>query len=224
VRRWVEGHELVLGEWLPRCGVVLGNFLVEVLHGSKSADAGAAIQRALDSKHLEVKLAALATMDEVVGERAREEIAALVQADDPTVRMKTLDLVVSMNVVAAGPALVRRAQNERFHKESLDERRKVLGTIAHLKPQRAEALAIELLATRKLLGGGGIEQSRVLAAELLGLYDSKEAHDALTEASKQRWATSAAVREAASDALVEIEARRSGTARKRDSRPAEDKP
>jgi serine/threonine protein kinase len=227
VRRWAAGQEAALGSWLGRCGVDLGRFLVQVLHKLKTAESAAAIQHALDNRHLEVKLAALATMDEVVGDRAREEITSLVQAEDPAVRMRTLELIVSMNVVAAGPSLVRRVQNERFHKESVEERRKMLGTIAHLKPARAEALAIELLGTRKLLGGEAIDQSRALAAELLGHFDSKPSVDALTEASKQRWATSASVREAALESLAIIESRRSGSddrrERRRDSAPVEEK-
>ena len=63
-------------------------------------------------------------------------------------------------------------------------------------------------SSRRLLSSDAVEQTRALAAEALGSFDSAEAAEALATAAKQRWGTSTVVKDAASRALMELEARR----------------
>lgn len=208
IKRWAEGQEAQLASMLGRAGVQLGGFIVELLHEKKTKEAAHALEAAFNNPHLEVKLAALATMGETLGDRARDEITALLESLDAAVRMKTLELAASLNVVAAGPFLVRRVQGDSFNDLSVDERRRWLATICALKASRGEALAIELLSKRRLLSSEASEQSRAVAAEALAAFDSPETIEALGAVAKQRWATSATVRDAAAKSLAAIEARR----------------
>jgi HEAT repeat protein len=148
-------------------------------------------------------------MGENVGERAREEISSCLESVDGTIRMRALELVGQLNVLAAGPILVRRVQSDGFHELSADERRRWLQTICSLKASRGESLAVELLSKRRLLSTDASETSRAIAAEALADFDSPETVEALQAAAKQRWGTSAVVREAATKALAKIEGRSS---------------
>lgn len=213
LRRWSTGQEALLGSLLGRAGPELGKIVIEILGGLGTPKARAAIEAALANPDIEVKLAALAYFGEEIGDKAREEITALLDAPDVDVRKRTLELVARLSVVAAGPVLVRRIQSDNFHDLSVDERRGWLETVYLLKPARGEAVAIELLSKRRLLSSEATEQSRALAATLLGSCDSPEASEALQTAAKQRWGTSNVVREAATKALAQIEARRSSPAK-----------
>jgi predicted Ser/Thr protein kinase len=222
VKRWITKQEALALSWVGRARPGLGRFLLDLVVSMKLPFAAAALDAALANTNLEVRLAALAHMGENVGDRGREVLTALLATDDAGVRLRALDLVASMGVVAAGPWLARRVQSDEFHELAVDERRKILATIARLKPARAEVLAIELLAKWKLLGGDALDQSRAVAADQLGEFDTIEAKDALAAAAKSRWGGSALVRGAATRALAAMEARRSGEAR-RESSPGEAK-
>ena len=216
IRRWAPGQEGQLTSLLARSGPELGKFIVEVLVELKTSDALGGMEIAFKNPNIEVRLAALAAMGEAIGDRAREEITALLDAPDVDVRLRTLELVASMNVVAAGPVLVRRIQSDAFHDLSVEERKKWLGTVSALKAARGESLAIELLSKRRLLSNEATEQSRALAAEHLATSDSPEALEALQVAAKQRWGTSNLVREAATRSMESIEERQAALSRKLD--------
>ncbi len=218
IRRWAPGQEAQLTSMLARSGPELGKFLVGVLVELKTPEALGGMENAFKNPNIEVRLAALAAMGEAIGDRAREEITGLLDAPDVDVRLRTLDLVASMNVVAAGPVLVRRIQSDAFHDLSLEERRKWLATVTALKAARGESLAIELLSKRRLLSNEATEQSRALAADHLASSDSEEALEALQVAAKQRWGTSNLVREAATRAIEVIEERQAARPRKPDPR------
>lgn len=205
IRRWSSGHEATLIALLSRAGPALGTFIIELLIESKNR---AGLESALSNPNIEVKLAALAAMGEHTSDRAKDELSGLLEAPEVPIRMRALDLVGSLNVVAAGPFLVRRVQSDAFHELSAEERKKSLSTICTLKPARGEALAVELLSKRRLLSNDASETSRAIAAETLADFDSAETIEALQVASKQRWGTSSGVREAALKALAHIDARR----------------
>ncbi len=222
VRRWSTGQEASLSAMLPTAGPELGKTLIALLVDLKTPAALQGVETALLNQNIEVKLSALAHMGESIGDRARDEITNLLDSPDVQVRLKTLDLVGQMSVVAAGPVLVRRIQSDVFHDLSVDERRRWLATVSTLKASRGEAIAIELLSKRKLLASDAAEESRTIAAEQLTSSDSTEAIEALEAASKQRWGTSANVREAATRALGVIRARLAAREGKR--APLESKP
>ncbi len=208
VRRWAPGQEAQLASVLGRAGPELGSLVVELLVELATPEAAQALEGAFINPNLEVKLSALAAMGENAGEQAKGEITALLDSLEGPVRMRTLELVAQLNVLAAGPFLVRRVQSDSFHDLAIEERRQWLQTICLLKASRGESLAVELLSKRRLLSNEASEQSRAVAAEALGAYDSSETIEALQVAAKQRWGTSATVRDAALKALGEIESRR----------------
>lgn len=208
IKRWAAGQEGTLATLLSRAGPSLGTFIIELFVEMKTREATAGLEHALSNPNIEVKLAGLAAMGENIGDRGRDDVSAMVDAPDATTRMTALDLVASLNVVVAGPFLVRRAQSEAFHDLGIDERRKMLKTVCTLKAGRGEALAVEILSKRRLLSSDASEQSRAIAAEVLAEFDSPETIEALQAAAKQRWGTSAIVRDAASKALATIELRR----------------
>ncbi len=207
IRRWAPGQEAQLATMLGRAGPDLGKFIVELFSELGTREATSFMEAAFKNPNIEVRLAALAKMGEAIGDRARDEITALLDAPDLDIRMRTLELVASMNVVAAGPVLVRRVQSDAYHDLSVAERKRWLETVTALKPARGEALAVELLSKRRLLASEASEQSRAIAAEHLSNAESAEALEALQVAAKQRWGTSAAVRDAAARALERIEDR-----------------
>jgi len=209
VRRWAPGQEAQLANSLGRASPELGTLIVDLLVELKTPEAIQGLEGAFLNPNLEVKLAAMAAMGENVGDRAKGEITALLDSLDGPVRMQTLELAASLNVLAAGPFLVRRVQSDSFHDLSVEERRQWLKTICILKASRGESLAVELLSKRRLLSNEASEQSRTVAAEALGAFESSETIEALQVAAKQRWGTSATVRDAAAKALSEIEGRRS---------------
>ncbi|MFO0617317.1 MAG: hypothetical protein U0414_32275 [Polyangiaceae bacterium] len=207
VRKWSPGQEGALASMLRRAGPEMGRILIEILSALKTTQAQQAIESAFVNPNLEVKLAGLAHVGDAVGDRAREEIANLLDAPDVDVRLQTLDLVARLGVTPAGPVLVRRIQSDAFHDLSVDERRAWFSALQTLKASRAEAVAIEVLTKRRLLSGEAVEQTRALAAEVLALQDTEEALKALDETIKQRWGTSANVRDAAQRAATTIRGR-----------------
>jgi hypothetical protein len=209
LRRWCPNQEGTLATMLQRAGPSLGKFIIELFMEMKTERAIQGLESAFSNPNLEVKLAALAAMGEKVGERAREEITTLLDSLDVTIRMNTLELVASLGVTAAGPFLVRRVVSDAFHELSVEERKLWLSTICTLKAERGETLAVEVLSKRRLLSNEASEQSRAIAAEALARFDSAETLEALQNAAKQRWGTTAQVREAALKSLAAIEARRS---------------
>lgn len=213
VRKWSAGQEATLGSMLRRSGPEMGKILIELLGNLKTPLAQQAIESAFVNPNLEVKLACLAHIGDAVGDRAREEIANLLDAPDVDVRQKTLELVAKLGVTPAGPVLVRRIQSDTFHDLSVDERRSWLTALHTLKASRAESVAIEVLTKRRLLSGDAVEQTRALAADMLAAQDTDEALKALDETLKQRWGTSAAVREAAQRAAATIRTRSAARAR-----------
>jgi hypothetical protein len=161
----------------------------------------------------------MSALGEAAGDRAREEITSLLDGPDVTTRLKTLELIGSLNVAVAGPILGRRIQSDTFNDLSVEERKRWLETVTQLKASRGESLAVELLSKRRLLSSDASEQTRALAADHLAQFDSPETMEALQTASKQRWGTANAVREAATRAIAAIEARRAGKGKRPDAGP-----
>ncbi len=219
LRRWAPGKEGQLATTLARSGAELGRFIVALMMELGTREAIQGIESAYSNPNVEVRLTAMAALGESAGDRAREEIGALLDGPDVAMRLRTLELVGHLNVVAAGPILGRRIQSDGYNDLSVEERRRWLETVSALKASRGEALAIDLLSKRRILSNDASEQTRVIAAEHLAQCDSAEAMEALQTAVKQRWGTSGAVREAATRAISTIEARHSSKGKRPEHRP-----
>jgi hypothetical protein len=210
VKRWLHGHEAELGPVLQRAAPKVAIPLVRLLAALENDAGQAAIDSAFTSPHLEVRLEAVARLPDASGDRMREELGRLLDDQDPTVRGRTLQIVVQMGLAAAGPAIARRIQQPAFHGQPLDERRAQLETVWRLNPRRGEALAIELLEERRIVNSRAVDESRLLAAETLGKAGTSDALEPLKAAAKSRWFSSSALRDAANKAIEAVRARVAG--------------
>ncbi|MBL8606132.1 MAG: protein kinase [Myxococcales bacterium] len=193
-----RGHEEQLGELLATAEVDVGLTLIRALVRIGTEPARRAILRASGSRHAVVRIEALAHMEGASSERLRTELKAFIEDADPAVRLAGLRTIRRYAVRAAGPSLVLRARSPRFDSLPLEERSEALDTLAALAPRRAEELCVELLEEGSLLSSEGREQTRMVAATLLGrIGSSDEARAALERVAGARWSTSARVREAA---------------------------
>jgi predicted Ser/Thr protein kinase len=225
VQRWARGHEADLGVMLPTVGAPLALEIVRLLASLKSTTAMTALEAAFKSPHIRVRIEALAHMPEAPAEMVRDELTKLLTDPAAAVRLEALRMVVKLNVVAAGPALVRQIQADEFHALPLPERQEWFEAVFKLNRLRAEALAIEVLNRRQyLFASEAAEQTREIAALSLASSSSPEALEALRGAAK-RLGNSQPVREAAARAVAAITARASAPPVKgRGSMPGESKP
>jgi hypothetical protein len=229
LKRWLPGHEGELAPVLvraaPKTAIPLVRLLASLpplgalgagqdppsaLGGPCGPAAADAIESALASPHLEVRLEALARLPEPSGQRLRDELGRLLDGDDARMRVRTLQIVAQMALAAAVPALATRIEHPDFHARSIDERRMLLETAWRLDPRRGEALALELLEERRLVSSKAHEDTRVLAAETLAQAGTSDALAALGSAAKSRWFASSTVRDAAGKAIEAIKARVAG--------------
>jgi len=208
--RNAEGHEEELAAALPRVGLDTGLALVRILARLGTAAAQQAVLRAAESPHALLRIEALSHAD-AGSERLRLELRTLIEDPTPEVRSAALRTISERHIRAAGPYLVMRVKHAGFDKLPLEERRQVLYTLAALAPARAEEICIELLGDARLLTLGPHEESRALAAELLGqLASSRESLAALEEAATSRFRYSERVRSSAVFAREQAVVRLSG--------------
>jgi serine/threonine protein kinase len=209
LERRAEGHEAEIGEKLVTAGVDLAMGLLRMLGDLRTPAAQAALERALRSPHPIVRVEAMTKLG-MEGERLRAELSRALETDPSEARVATLAEVEKYKVKAAGPLLALRARSGGFDALPIKERRGVLHALAALLPSRAEAIAIELLRSQRLLAAEAHEVTREIAADLLGkIGTSPEARAALQDAAKARWLQRGGrVRDVATEALAGIEKRR----------------
>ena len=197
-----SGHEPAIGALLPSASVPVGVGLVRVLAELSTEAAKEAVTLGTKSRHALVRIEALGQLEGQSSERLRLELRALLEDPDGAVRLATLRTMAQLRVRAAGPYLVLRIKRSDFEDLSLDERREALSTVGVLTAARAEALCIELLESRRLLASESHEETRELAALMLGeIGHGAEAKKALADAAERRFKSSERVRKAAQRAL-----------------------
>lgn len=212
VRAWATGNEARLGAELEAAGPELGVVLVHVLASLSTAASLTALERAAKSREVGVRLEALVAMPPGRDEYVRAESKRLLHDPDPAVWSRALTVLTERGLLPAGPAIVAQIQGPSFHERPIDERRAWLRGLAKLSPRRAEELACDLLAQTPLIPSDSLEQSRALAAEILGeCGTTKDALATCEEAVKKRWRNSQAVRDAAERSAAEIAKRLAST-------------
>lgn len=211
VFQWLEqvspGQESLLGQLLPAADAALGLALVETL-GRRETEAGRqAMMSASSNRHSVVRLEALGFLN--AGESGpRVEIRPLLEDPDPQIRLAALKIMARHRIRHAGPSLVMRIRTPEFDELPVEERRQCLETLHALDPGRTESLALDLLRSRRFLSSDAHEQSRELAAELLGqISRDAETVKYLREEGQARWKNSHRVRQAAQIAIQRIERR-----------------
>lgn len=205
VRVWAVGNEARLGGELEAAGPELGVALVGVLASLNTAAALSALERAAKSRELAVRIEALIAMPAGRDEYVRGEAKRLLHDPDPAVWSRALAVVTERGLLAAGPPIVAQIQAPGFHERPIEERRAWMRGLAKLSPRRAEELCVDLIGQTPLIPSESLEQSRVLAAEILGESGTtKETLAVCEDAAKKRWRNTQVVRDAAERAAAEI--------------------
>jgi hypothetical protein len=206
LERAAVGYEDALGALFVEADVDLGLALVRVLAKLGTPAAKEAIAHASSSPHAVVRIEALGHVEGVSSERLRLELRALLEDREDEVRIAALRAMERHGIRIAGPFLVLRIKSSVFAKLSYDERQQSLRTLGTLAPSRAEAVCLEILGESRMMASEAHEQSRELAADLLGqVATSREAVVALEGAAQKRWlGGSDLVRAAAERALGAI--------------------
>jgi eukaryotic-like serine/threonine-protein kinase len=203
-----RGHEAELGAQFAEASVDLGLALVRVLAAIGSPEATHAISEASRSPHPVVRIEALGHVEGVSSEKLRAELRGLIEDHEASVRLAALRAMEHHNIRVAGPFLVLRIKSPEFDKLPYEERQQALSTLATLAPNRAEPVCMELLQDQRMVSSEGHEQTRAVAADILGrISSSKKVVEVLEEAAGARWRSSERVRSAAKKSLEQVGAR-----------------
>ena len=207
LHRVLPGHETEVVDRLMTLDFELARPILLIFAQSRSDGALEALRRL--SRCVSPKLRCEATaLLAPTPEQMRDQLLALLDSPEAATRSAALRTMAAHQVRAAGPLLVRRVQDGRFHHLPSDERRDVLEALHALHPGRAEALAIEILDKHGLLSDDALDQTRAICAEMLGRSSSSMAAlEAVLGASRRRpWNTST-LRDRATIAAEAIAAR-----------------
>ena len=101
----------------------------------------------------------------------------------------------------------RRTQDSSFHEIAITERREWLTTLWQIAPKRAEEVLIAIVTEKRLIPSESVEETRAVAADLLGQASSVEALKAAQLAARKWWWNSPGVREAGARSAAVIAAR-----------------
>lgn len=206
----MSGHEAALGALVaqnePRSALVMLRLLSRI----DTLAAQEAVARGFENPHVVVRIEALGQLEGLSGERLRKELAAVLDGEPSSVaRIRTLREIQGHEVRAAGPFIALRIKSAGFSNLSFEERRQSLNTLGTLMPARAETLALEILRKDKLITLGSHQETRMLAADLLGrIATSDEALEVLEQLSRKRWGSNQELRDAARRAVEQFHRRR----------------
>lgn len=209
VTDFVEEHlpehaEQVADTLLSLSGEV-GFRLVRALAKRASDAAGDRLEQLADYESSPLRIVAYASLHGTDG----IEDAVVEQLDAPgwRARLVALRTVESFHVQRARQAVRERVENPSFHNLGSQEQRVTLSTLAALDPTAAALVAAALVKKHGLLRDDTLNDTRVLAAELLAsLPRCDEASEALRAAEAPMWWNPPHVREAARRARERIEA------------------
>jgi serine/threonine-protein kinase len=178
--------------------------LVRVLTQLSTPGARAALE-AIGTGHALalIRIEALAGAEGLTGSRVRAELTAVLDAEpNEEARVHALRTIRDFELRAAGPHLAMRIKSSAFYGLSHEEKRQLLHALGVIMPPRAEAIAGEILLDTKLLESSAHEESRMLAADLLGaIASTPDSKEILEEAATKRWGAKESVRAAAERAL-----------------------
>ena len=180
---------------LPSAGVDAAIALIRLLVTMGTRLALDAVGAAGKSPYALVRIEALGALEGAASERLRVELKTLLEDPEPAVRVAALRLIADNRIMAAGPHLALHAKDEAFDELPLVERRAVLGTLAVLLPSRAEAICMEHAERAALLPRASREETRELAAEILGdIASSPEMEAALLAVAGRKWRNTERIR------------------------------
>jgi hypothetical protein len=204
--RWMPSCEAPLGELLRAADPDLSARVLDVMTLGASEEAlAAALGHAMANPAAEVRVEALRRLTPSLATPLGGQIAALLDDPEAAVRTELLRVVSEQQLRDVGAAIVLRIVDPAFAARPVEDQRALLACLDRLNPARAEAVAMELLATKRAVSSAASDRVRVLAAELLGARGSEDALPALKKAARGVFFNSPTVREAAKAALARLE-------------------
>jgi hypothetical protein len=210
IGRCAKGNEERIGDILETARPVFALALCKMLKSLGTVRAGQALERAANNPDPVVQLEAMSARGGSTAPsatRTRQQLQALL-IEDSGIRAQTLPTIVASGMKGAAPVLVAMIRDKAFDRRALDDRRQIFDALAELQPDRAEPVALELLTEKRLVSMGAHEETRELAAKVLGrIARSNHTLEALVALSKTRFGVSVAVREAAEAAAAAMRRR-----------------
>ena len=200
LQRHAPGNEEGLGRMLPEVDPVRGRALLAILAGLNSDAAKEALKLVEQNPSAELRVAAVALRAAGGSEGLGMELGVLTRDDDPQVRLHALKTMAQYRVKEAGPALVQHIQSGFFNKLPVEERRQAFATLSQLSPTRAEGLALELAEKASVLSRESVDDTRVIAIELLEKHGKNDDVLYVLEKVANKWSNSGPVRAAAARA------------------------
>ncbi|MBI2390436.1 MAG: protein kinase [Deltaproteobacteria bacterium] len=202
------GHERAIAARLSHDRLGSARRILSVLVRLGTPVARELVDQVLTGPDVVLRIEALAARGAVTGGAVGNELARLLDHDRDDVRVAALRAIARHHFREIGPVLVRRIQDGGFHERLDVERREMLATLHALHPARAEAVAIELLEHRAVIRSDAREQSRILAARLLGAHArSAAALEAIKQAKSGWFGSSEPLTRTLDEAARAIEAR-----------------
>ena len=189
----LEARADVIGPSLaPRITSIAPSLAIAALRILVEHSAASARDVALAAVHhpnTAVRIVALSTQESSSGPRIAAELQKLFANPSSEARIGALELLGDHEVVAATGFLAGRILGSDFHTLPQDERNATLQTLGRLAPSRAEQIAVRLLTSRGIVAKPGEDETRAIAAEVLGhIGTTKEGHEALSRVAHARWA------------------------------------
>ena len=208
LERILPGREAEVVDRVMTLDIDVARPILRILAAVKKPGATEALRRLAGSAIPMLRCEAIALLS-TSPEQLKDELAQLAETGTPDLRIAALRTLAHHQVKPAGPLLVRRVQDATFHQLGIEERREILGALYTLHPLRGEQVSLEILEKRGIFStDDAVEQTRVVAAELLGRESrSMEALQALLKEARRRWGNSPPLREKASAAAEIIAAK-----------------
>lgn len=208
----ISGHEQGLAQLAQESEPRLALEVVRLLGRIETLAAKDALVSAAGSPFPVVRIEALGLSEGASGERLRRELKRLLEDAAPVDRILTLRAICDWETKFAAPFLALRVRSPKFDALEYEEKRLVFAALVLLTPGRAEALALDILDSSRLLSSGAHEDSRALAAEALGRTGaSEDVLHALASHIRWRIGSSERVRSAAEAAHALVKRRLSAS-------------
>ena len=208
LERILPGREAEVVDRVMTLDIDVARPILRILAAVKKPGATEALRRLAGCSIPMLRCEAIALLS-TSPEQLKDELAQLAETGTPDLRIAALRTLAHHQVKPAGPLLVRRVQDATFHQLGIEERKEILGALYTLHPLRGEQVSLEILEKRGIFStDDAVEQTRVVAAELLGRESrSMEVLQALLKEARRRWGNSPALREKTSAAAEIIAAK-----------------
>ncbi|MEZ4219487.1 MAG: serine/threonine-protein kinase [Polyangiaceae bacterium] len=210
LQRHAIGNEGSLGDQLRDAEFGRGRALLAILARIDTDAARTALKAVEDNPSAELRVEAAAARAAGNAEGLRDELARLCQDDDPTVRVAALRTMQRHRVKEAGPPLVQYVMSGAFNKIPLDERRLAFETLWALSPARAEEVAQELVAKVPLITRESVDDTRVLAVDMLEAHAQTAESVSVLDKAADKWSNTQVVKSAAGRAAMALRHRLGG--------------